>query len=508
MRQSPPASAGRSAAGCDAGPPRHRLRAPATLRSLLLTGALAAAIDGLQAAEPFRPEAALTDTAGFAVQRLKNSVSLHAKLLCSGVFVSGRDPERIIAEDLTWPEYHFHDWNRSRWTLDRAAGTVRLSTPVPGAAERFKATAVYHPGHGCTLLPQGAERVAFTPRGPAAAAPDRRTWPPGDLSATGSARDPQAMRRVVADAFADDGRAAPQNTRAIVVIHNGKIVAERYAEGFGPQMPMLGWSMGKSISTALLGIMVRQTGLDVAEPAPVARWRADSDPRSAITVLHLMQMAGGLRFSNPPFGETLYYTDLHEHESVYFRGQNTERLSIDAPLQYAPGTVFQYRNSNTLALMSLMKAANVSAGDDHLRWPHEALFERIGAHSFVLEPDPYGNMIVTGFVYATARDWGRLGLFFLGNGVADGQPLWPDDWLALLTRPSAAKPNYGGQVWLNTTGMMPNVPADAFFFRGWLGQLVIVIPSLELVVVRLGFSSAGGYLDYADGLIRQLRPAL
>ena len=481
--------------------PRRRHGVTLILLAVACTGGALADRPDIHGAVTF------ADPDDFNGQRYRNSVALHAKLLCSGVFVSGRNAEAVVAEDLHWPEYTFHEWDLTASTVDRDAGRVSLLSTIPGTRQTVTATAAFHPGHGCTLLPAGAERVAFEPR-----AFDRgqsKMSPPDDYALpSGLAANPQDMQQALDFAFANEQHAIPQNTRAIVVIHAGTIVAERYAPGFTAATPMLGWSMGKSLSAALLGIVAKQTGLDVERPASIAAWQTPSDPRSTISPLHLLQMAGGLRFRNPGFGDSLYYTGLHQHESVYFRGQDTERLVLEAPLRFEPGTVFQYRNTNTLAIMSLIKQINRRHGHDHLTWPHRALFDRIGAGSFVLEPDTHGNMIVTGNVYASARDWGRAGWFFLRAGRVGGEALWPEGWLETLTRPSKARASYGGQVWLNASLVLPDVPEDAFFFRGWLGQLVIVIPSRELVIVRLGFSGGGGYLEYANALVPRILRAL
>ena len=484
-----------------AGNSMRRFSAALVLLAAASTGAVAA--DGLTPHSPVT----LVDPDDFDAQRYRNSVALHAKLLCSGIFVSGRDPDAVIEQDLHWSEDTFHDWDLTEWIVDRDAGRVDLISVMPRSRQRVSASSVYHPGHGCTLLPAGAERVAFEPRQFVDAAskpipPEAYALPVGRPANAGR------MQQALEFAFANERHAIPQQTRALVVIHKNAVVAEAYAPGFTATMPMLGWSMGKSLSAALLGVVVRETGLDVEQPAPIQAWRMPSDPRSTISPLNLLQMAGGLRFRNPGFGDSLYYTDRHQHESVYFKGQDTERLVLEAPLRFRPGTVFQYRNTNTLAIMSLIKQINRQAGKDHLLWPHRALLARIGAGSFVLEPDTHGNLIITGNVYATARDWGRAGLLFLNRGRVGGESLWPDDWLDILTRPSTARSSYGGQIWLNTTGVMPDVPGDAFFFRGWLGQLVVVIPSRDAVIVRLGFSDAGGYLEHANVLVSRILVAL
>ncbi|MEM6913241.1 MAG: serine hydrolase [Pseudomonadota bacterium] len=439
-------------------------------------------------------------------QRYQNSIALHTKLLCSAVFVSGRQPLEVIRNDLQWSEYYFHDWSTTQWSIDQESQRVSLWTE--GGPPY---TAVFNPSLGCSLLPLGADQLAFEPISVASQLPPAHTlaWPNGDLNAHGETGDQDGLIAMLDFAF-DHGDEHPvQNTRGIVVLHQGKIVAERYAEGYTQDSPMIGWSMGKSISAALMGILVHQTGFDIDAPAPIPEWRGPDDPRGAITPKHLLHMAGGLAFRNPGADEKLYYTDLHDHESVYFRGQNTEHFVLNQSLAYEPGSVFEYRNTNTLALMSILKNADIPGKDHHLSWPRTELFDRIGARSFVLEPDAFGNFVITGNDYATARDWARLGLLFLQDGQWGDERLWPDGWLRTISQPSPAQEYYGGQVWLNTKrGYYPNAPADAVMFVGWLNQVVVIIPSRDIVIVRLGFSDRGGFYHYFDELIRQTLAAL
>lgn len=463
------------------------------------------------------------DSAELSDQRLRNSLRLHAQLLCSGVFVSGRSPESVIERDLQWAQYTFHDWNTTHWQVDSQNQLVTLSQGE--TSELFSATSRHTPGLGCTLLPDGLDRASFEYVGTPPQTDTTDDWKPADgsksddssRSGRGKAhRSPPltvreltnqvAVERWLDRAFNDHTRPAqPQKTRAMLVLYQGDVIAERYAPGFTADMPMLGWSMGKSVAAALLGVYAKETpSFNVDAPTGIAAWSNSSDKRRAITPRHLLNMAGGLAFTNPSFGDPYYYTDSHQHESVYFKPQDTRELVLNAPLAYSPGTQFEYRNTNTLSLMALVRQNNESRGESPLSWPREALFEPLGATSFVLEPDYSGNFVITGFVYATARDWGRMGQLFLNDGLVGEQRLWPEGWARTLREPSPSASFYGGQIWLNELGGFPNIPRDAYYFLGWLDQVVMVIPSHDLVVVRLGFSADGGFRDYFDGLVREL----
>ncbi|MEM6538087.1 MAG: serine hydrolase, partial [Pseudomonadota bacterium] len=261
----------------------------------------------------------------------------------------------------------------------------------------------------------------------------------------------------------------------------------------------------KSIAAILFGAFAEQNSLDIDDPVPLIEWQSTSDPRSSITPRHLLNMAGGLSFANPGLDDQLYYTDLHDHESVYFRSQTIERFVVDRPLSSVPGETFAYRNTNTLNLMAMIRRG---IGDEAIiSFADRAVFSKIGADSVVLETDPYGNPIITGNVYATARDWARLGDLVRRDGVIDGERLWPKGWRDnVMLKPSKAAPFYGGQMWLNTNKRFKSIPANAGYFLGWGDQIVLVIPSRNMVVVRLGLSD-GGFVPYFDNLLKDLLAA-
>lgn len=220
-------------------------------------------------------------------------------------------------------------------------------------------------------------------------------------------------------------------------------------------------------------------------------------------------MASGLKFHNPEGQSTLYFTELHDHFSVYFRGQNTESLVLNQPLLHEPGKVFQYRNTNPLALMSLIKRTNREYGRNPLTWPREALFDRIGVRSFTLETDAFGNFVLSGYEYATARDWARLGLFALRDGNWQGERLWPQSWRTVLTTPSPADSIYGGLVWLkHSRELFKDFPADAFAFEGWGNQITLILPAQDVVIVRLGLSDSASFQPYFADIVRRVLDAL
>lgn len=435
-----------------------------------------------------------------AAERLAAGLALNAKLLCSGVFVAGRDPQQFIAEDLQSDLYTFHDWNRVALRIDRDRRQVVLG--YPGQAAR---TARYVGDQGCVLLPQFGDDVFFRTEPVARPEPDGWPAPAAELSATVRSKIGEALRFGL-----DDSRqSAPQLTRALLVLHRGRLVGELYAPGFGPDSRQIAWSMGKSVTSALVGILTGRGQLALDDPAPVALWRRQGDPRGGITLRHLLQMSGGLAFDNFGVGDSTYYTSRHHHELVYFGAVNVFDYVLDRPVAAPPGTLWAYRNTNTLTLGHLIRQAVEASGESYFTFPQRALFGPIGARNMVLEPDPYGNFITSGFVYGTANDWARFGQLHLQDGVWQGKRILPAGWVDFIRTPAPAHPSkgYGGQFWLNLGGRYPRWPRDAYWAQGWLGQMVLVIPSRDLVIVRLGHSAKGGFDGYIEEVVARILDA-
>jgi CubicO group peptidase (beta-lactamase class C family) len=275
-------------------------------------------------------------------------------------------------------------------------------------------------------------------------------------------------------------------TAAFVVVYDGRIVAERYANGANRDMQLESWSMGKSIVGTLIGLLVQQGALKLEDPAPVPEWhKAPDDPRAKIRVIDLMRMSSGLRFSR---GSPQHIPGYHDHDLGYTGAIDAFQFATTRPLQFEPNTFGRYRNSDPLTLGMIIRDAVRKRGEEYLTWPQRALFDRIGIRRQVLETDPYGNFLLNGYDYGTARNWARLGLLYLNDGVWLGQRLLPEGWTKFVSTPAPAwkDSTYGAMVWVNARGAWPELPHDAFAFRGAGLQDVYVIPSRNLVIVRMG----------------------
>ncbi len=433
---------------------------------------------------------------------LEHVAAITAHHICAGLFVVGRDIERdaatVVARDIApFPAFR---WDSTiEYEVDMAQRRAYVS--VPGAARR---SAGYYGDQGCVIHERGSEEIYFAPVPVESTLPDPQSqvWPTGDVDAHGplpTGTNADALNAILDSAMNDAG----QNTRALVVVHGGKIVAERYAEGFTSHTPQISWSQGKSITAALIGVLVHQGELTLEQAAPVPEWHQDpSDPRKEITITDLLHMSSGLDFLNLGLAEPVSYTSENEHFMIYFDAVNVFEHAINQPMDIPANTQFRYRNSDPLTLGRIIRQIVEGRGEEYLTFPQGALFDKIGVRDAVLETDTHGNFIMTGYDYLSAYDWTRFGLLHLWDGVWLGERILPEGWVEFISTPTATDPNdgYGGLFWLNRGGALPDVPADAYWPAGFMGQNTVVIPSLDMVVVRLG-PSLGGSSRYLNSVI-------
>jgi CubicO group peptidase (beta-lactamase class C family) len=309
--------------------------------------------------------------------------------------------------------------------------------------------------------------------------------------------------------------AASGETRALLVMKNGRIIAERYGEGYGPTTRLPGWSMSKTVTAVMIGMLVSDGRLRLDDPAPVPAWQRPGDPRGAITLRHLLQMHSGLRHSEN--GEPLYESD--EVRMLFLDGRNNMADYAEAqPLEAEPGASFEYSSASTVILADLATRAITASPDpatrrlvlaDYLR---TRVLEPLGMRSAVPEFDAAGTFIGSSMVQAPARDWANLGEFLRNGGAVKGALLLPASWTQFMTSPSPHNPGYGAQVWLNrkqadgSEVLFPGrAPASLFACVGHLGQYVIVSPSQQLTIVRLGKSDADQRAAVRDHLAQIIK---
>lgn len=413
------------------------------------------------------------------------------KVLCSAIFVSGRDLEEAV-RDSAGPLFLTAEYQPEPDDIEVDEARREVSVVRDGRVVR---TARHVGDQGCVSLPPGGGELGFEPVAVESMLPEAATtpWPLGDLDARiDPARvgiDPEALEEAVDLAFAD----REALTRGMVVVHRGKILAERYAPGHDPGTQLESWSMGKSLAATLIGVLVEQGELELDKPAPIAAWNDPDDPRSEIRLIDLIRMSSGLRFfshHDPDWTPELGYL---EHFYIYTGGIDVFDFSTSRPLQFPPGTEGRYHNSDPLILAGLVRQVVTGRGEQYLTFPQRALFDRIGIRRQVLETDVAGNWVISGYDYGTPRNWARIGLLYLEDGVFEGERILPEGWAEMVSTPAPAwrLPVYGGSFWLNRAGTF-SLPADAYYAAGAGSQYTIVVPSLDLVVVRMGHLRGGG----------------
>jgi CubicO group peptidase (beta-lactamase class C family) len=413
--------------------------------------------------------------------------------LCSAVFVAGADPDayyrQVLGPDLAGfgPLVRHH--------VDRAKGEVTASL-----AGGFRSRAVYRGAEGC-LVVQGPVRppVAAPPPGVSLLPPIAG---PREVTPT----DP-ALIAALDRAFAQPASGPSSVTQAVVILHDGRVVAERYAPGFGVDTPLHGWSMTKSVTSALIGVLVRQGKLSAMGPAPVAAWSDLADPHHAISVDSLMRMTSGLEF-----GQSLtqnWKVAFDPTAQMVFATPDMAALPRAAPVSSAPGVVWRYANGNTLLLSRMIRDAAGGDAGAVMRFAHAELFDKLGMTHATLEFDAVGTPIGASHMWAPARDWARFGMLYLDDGVVGGQRILPPGWVDYSARltPGSEAFGYGAGFWTNRGAQTAaplhraGMPRDAFFARGSLGQFVVIAPTARLVIVRMGVSrDRGEYIRQMDRL--------
>lgn len=408
-----------------------------------------------------------------------------AEMTCAGVFVMNRDPDEVIKNDIL----------PVNPLLKHADITVERGAHIVTASLFHLATrsALYRPGLGCTLIGAGgvealqAQTAGLTPM----ELHDRPApWPTGDQVAAEEGGD---LNKALDDAFAGD-----TGTRAMIVVQGDKIVAERYAPGFDRNTRFLGWSMAKSVASALVGTLAAEGKLSLDEPAPLPAWKDASDGRRSITARHLLSMTSGLHFS-----ET--YAPGDDATAMLYRRDDMAAYAASRPLDHPPGTAWSYSSGSTNIADRLVfeSAGGTAAGMYNYARTH--LFEPTGMTSAVWFPDGAGNLVGSSYLYMTARDWARFGLLYLEGGKLGWQRILSEQWVEESRRPAKLADGrnvaYGLSFWLNSDGSdatplrLPDCPADLYMAEGHNGQVMAIVPSEHAVLLRLGWTTGEARFD-------------
>ncbi|AZO22918.1 MULTISPECIES: serine hydrolase [unclassified Mesorhizobium] len=401
-----------------------------------------------------------------------------AKIVCSNVFIAGRDPGEVLAVDVQAPGHPL--LRLMKVSVDRERGLVSAGLFwVLG-----KSVAVERDGLGCASVPNGdtgKARQTSVRIEPLAVTSQDALWPEGER--VDGSQNPEVSKII------DDAAMAGTGMRAVVVVKNGRIVAERYGDGFSAKTPLLGWSMTKTVNAAIVGTLVKDGKMALDNKGLFAPWKVDG--RAAISLADMMAMSSGLEFNED-------YGDVADVTRMLYLEPDMAGFADAKPLAGDVGKVFSY-SSGTAVMLSRLWQDAIGDKAKALAWPRTALFEPLGMHSAVLETDEQGTFVGSSYLYATAHDWARFGQFLLQGGVWNGAAVLPSGFVDWMRQQAPASKVYGkGQVWIEGPGDEENpgagvaagLPKDTYWMEGHDGQTVAIVPSEQLVVVRLGLTPA------------------
>ena len=385
-----------------------------------------------------------------------------AKNLASDVFVSGREPADVEALDLN---FSFIKFTRNKVDFENHTVTSRFLWS--------KSQALYREGYGVTLLrgKNALARLQAQKYPDVVNIPGPETLLPGDSALT-------ARLAPIAKALVDD-QAYNGTPFAFIVVHQDGVVAERYREGITADTRLLSWSMGQSFTNALVGIMAGDGLVDIHAPMDIPEWQGDG--RAAITLSDLMQMQSGLEWNEN-------YGTRSDVNLMLHREEDMGLFALSKPLMAKPGTHWYYSSGSTNIIVRYLRGRFASE-EEFLQYIHERLFDPLGIDNPCFEPDMSGTPVGSSYLYATARDFARLGHMYLHDGCVGDERLLPEHWVEYTTTPASdSKGGYGACFRLNRSKTYPSAPEDMYSCQGHDGQMIFIIPSKELVVVVLGYS--------------------
>lgn len=407
-----------------------------------------------------------------------------AKLLCTNTFYAKRDPASVLNEDLSGLERYIDT------TIDFSGRKV--TAHFPGIPKR---QAIYMKNIGCIAL-AGMEEAKLRKIAQDWNDPN---WTQTDLNPIDSiwrlsnqptqGFDPQKLRAAINREFSEPVEEKPRRTRAVLIVHEGRLIAERYAPGISGDTPLQGWSATKSVINALVGILVKQGKLSLDRKKLIPEWSGRGDPRSEITLDQMLRMSSGLEFDETAGA---LVTDLTK---MLLRERDVSAYALAKPLLHPPNTHWYYSSGTTNIISSIIRKA--AGGTAHLiTLMQNELFKPLGINRAIIEPDATGNLIGSSFMYATAREWAAFGQLYLQDGEWNGRRILPEGWVQYSATPTltAAKGQYGAHFWTNGRSKskqedrpFPKLPGDLFYAAGYKGQRVIIVPLYKLVIVRLGW---------------------
>ena len=431
------------------------------------------------------------------VQTLRLAAAYVAKRSCSGVFISGRTLESIHATDMSVAPLPI-------WMIDVDQSDHSVTVNI-GPISR---TAIYRENCGCTVAQNMTiDQLRGQPVGEPFDRPSESEdaeWPEGnspELAAVPEEVDRGALDAAFDYAFDEPLPDKRRGTRALVVVYDGELIAERYAEGFHKDMPIASWSMTKTITASLVGILSSDGKLDIDAPAPVPEWNTEGDQRAAITLDQLLRMSSGLKFQEE------YSSTPSDVVRMLYEQPSTAAFAASMPLEAKPDTKWNYSSGTTNIISRIVRETIGGDQEDCYRFVRQRLFDPLGMTRATIEADASGTLIGSSFMYCTPRDWARFGQCLLQDGVWEGERILPEGWVEYMVTPTPTAPQgqYGAQIWLNAgepddpeNRLFSAAPTDLVFLSGFDGQAVFIIPSRQAVIVRMGLTPDATAIPWND----------
>lgn len=434
-----------------------------------------------------------------------------ARTLCSGVFISGLDAD-FAAENIGF----FTSPKETRATVvernvDYEDKTVSLTT-----ASGITRMARYIGDLGCVPLPIGETRPYYEPPVIQSSLPERETtpWPMGDVlpdAPIPAEIDQDGLNQALDTFFAEGAMSG-----SLVITYKGQLIAERYDDGIDIDTPLESWSMSKSLSATLMGVLIQQGEYTLDQPAPIPEWQEEGDQRQDIRIMDILRMSSGIRCRAPQDPDADESLGFYDHLYLYTGTVNSFEYAATRPQQWEPNTVGRYRNCDPVLTNYLVRLAVEGRGDDYHQFPQTHLFDKIGVRDLVFQTDPYGNILLQGSSLAPARDWARLGNLYLNDGMANGERVLPEGYADFVSTVAPAwaadgRPIYGAFFWLIGADYGLE-PGDVYAMRGAGGQITVIVPSKGLVVARLGHYAGasvwGGALTAGMNILMDAVPDL
>jgi CubicO group peptidase (beta-lactamase class C family) len=390
-----------------------------------------------------------------------------AKSTASSIFIAGRTLSSVTENDNNVPlvklaESHYD------------AGEKKGMATVFGLMER---KAVCREGLGCVLVNNDVDVDLYSQIPFRSRKHIELPYPMGHenpLDTVFNNVDYKQIDKALDHVFADTVK-----TRTVLILYKDHILAERYTSGFDTSTPILGWSMTKSILATFYGIMEFQGKLSVSDPVPLPSWQEDE--RKDITLDHLLRMQSGLAWDED-------YSTISDVTRMLFMEANMAASQAKKEVVAKPTDIWNY-SSGTSNLLSGLMRTKFDDYQNYLNYPYEALIDKIGMHSMLIETDLVGNFVGSSYGWANTRDWGRFGQLYLHNGNWNGEQLFDPHWITYVTTPTLhSDGTYGAHFWLNTNGKFPDIPKDMYSANGYQGQYVFIIPSKNMVIVRTGLA--------------------